>query len=59
VSGHHVTRGFTEYGRLEHVVLKHARDAFDPAIIEEQWRPLNYAAAQSDGVQECDATKVK
>ena len=40
-----MTRGFTEYGRLEHVVLKHARDAFDPAIIEEQWRPLNYAAA--------------
>jgi N-dimethylarginine dimethylaminohydrolase len=38
-------RGFTEFGRLEHVVLKHARDAFDAATLSAQWPALHFAGA--------------
>jgi len=43
-----VTRlpGLSEIGRLERVVLKHARDAFvSPRDIAAQWRALNFTAA--------------
>ena len=35
-----------EYGRIESIGLRHARDAFrSPAAIAEQWQPLNYHSA--------------
>ena len=35
---------FSEVGRLAHVVVKHARDAFvDAEAIAAQWRPLNFS----------------
>jgi N-dimethylarginine dimethylaminohydrolase len=38
----------SEVGRLQQVVLKHARDAFrGPASIESEWRGLNFTGAPS------------
>ncbi len=35
-----------EYGKIQSIGLRHARDAFlDPTTIADQWRPLNYHSA--------------
>ena len=35
----------SDYGRLERVLLKHARDAFrDPATVAREWRELGFTA---------------
>jgi N-dimethylarginine dimethylaminohydrolase len=40
----------SEVGRLEHVALKHARDAFpDDATVASQWRDLNFTAPPDRG----------
>jgi N-dimethylarginine dimethylaminohydrolase len=42
--------GLNETGRLTHVVMKHARDAFtDAAAIERQWRALHFTDAPDIG----------
>jgi N-dimethylarginine dimethylaminohydrolase len=32
----------SETGRITRILLKHARDAFNPAAVREQWQALNY-----------------